>query len=107
MCHAWRRIGRQHKAPAGHDLQGGIDRLPNLRILFISNNKIKDWSEVERLSGNVKLEELLLMGNPLTPATGTSEYRTEANTIYSNLATSCSVLICCSLECQSEASTPC
>ena len=63
---------------AWHDMQAGIDRLPNLRVLLMSNNKIKDWSEVERLSGNAKLEELLLMGNPLVPATGTSEYRIEA-----------------------------
>lgn len=61
-------------------VQAGIDRLPNLRMLLMSNNKIRDWSEVERLSGNVKLEELLLMGNPMTPATGTAEYRIEAGT---------------------------
>ena len=60
----------------------------------MSNNRIKDWSEVERLSGNIKLEELLLMGNPLTPATGTSEYRTEANTVFSTLVTTCIVPLC-------------
>lgn len=47
----------------------------------MSNNKIKDWTEVERLNGNSKLEELLLMGNPLTPATGTPEYRIEAGAL--------------------------
>lgn len=60
-------------------VQVGIERLPNLRMLFMSNNRVKDWAEVERLSGNTKLEELLLMGNPLTPPTGTPEYRLEAS----------------------------
>lgn len=62
-------------------MQAGIDRLPNLRVLLMSNNRIKDWSEVDRLSGNIKLEELLLMGNPLAPATGTPEYRIEVDTL--------------------------
>ena len=62
-----------------NDVQAGIDRLPNLQVLLMSNNKVKDWSEIERLSGNPKLEDLLLMGNPLTPATGTPEYRIEAD----------------------------
>jgi len=60
-------------------VQAGIDRLPNLQVLLMSNNRVKDWSEIERLSGNAKLEDLLLMGNPLTPATGTPEYRIEAD----------------------------
>lgn len=62
-----------------HGVQVGIERLPNLRVLFMSNNRVKDWAEVERLSGNTKLEELLLIGNPLTPPTGTPEYRLEAS----------------------------
>ncbi len=70
-------------------MQTGIDRLPNLRVLLMSNNKLKDWSEVERLSGNGKLEELLLMGNPLAPPTGTPEYRIEARTPSASLLLFC------------------
>ena len=43
----------------------GIERLSNLRILFLSNNKLASWADIERLSGLSKLEELLLVGNPL------------------------------------------
>lgn len=43
----------------------GIDKLGNLRVLYLSNNKIKDWAEVDRLAGVETLEELLLVGNPL------------------------------------------
>ena len=34
-------------------------------MLFVSNNKVKDWPEVERLAALPTLEELLLVGNPL------------------------------------------
>ena len=66
-------------ATACFNVQAGIERLPNLRILLMSNNRVKDWSEVDRLGANSKLEELLLMGNPLIPVPGTPEYRTEAS----------------------------
>lgn len=46
-------------------LQGGVERLSNLRILFVSNNKIRDWTEVDRLATLPKLEEVLFAGNPL------------------------------------------
>lgn len=42
-----------------------MEKLAQLRVLFLSNNKIKDWSEVDRLAAVEKLEELLLVGNPL------------------------------------------
>jgi dynein light chain 1, axonemal len=28
----------------------GVEKLGRLRVLFLSNNRIKDWSEVERLA---------------------------------------------------------
>ena len=31
-------------------LQTGLEKLVNLRVLYASNNKLKDWPEVERLS---------------------------------------------------------
>ena len=45
--------------------QTGLEKLPKLRVLFVSNNKVKDWQEVERLAALPALEELLLVGNPL------------------------------------------
>eukprot|EP00798_Chlamydomonas_sp_ICE-L_P024110 gene24110-9685_t len=43
----------------------GIEKLGNLRVLFLSNNKIASWSEIDRLGTMEKLEDLLLVGNPL------------------------------------------
>lgn len=43
----------------------GVEKLSNLRILFLSNNKVASWADIERLAGLEKLEELLLVGNPL------------------------------------------
>lgn len=42
-----------------------MEKLTNLRVLYASNNKIKEWVEVERLGVLESLEELLLVGNPL------------------------------------------
>lgn len=42
-----------------------MEKLANLRLLFLSNNKVRDWTEVDRLAALQKLEELLLVGNPL------------------------------------------
>ncbi|CAL8469249.1 g8790 [Coccomyxa elongata] len=55
----------------------GIEKLLNLRVLWMSNNKVKDWAELDRLAANVRLEELLLIGNPLNPTPGSPEYRIE------------------------------
>jgi dynein light chain 1 len=44
---------------------GGIEKLLNLKVLFMSNNKIAAWSEIDRLAALDKLEDLLLVGNPL------------------------------------------
>ncbi|KAK9811713.1 hypothetical protein WJX72_008876 [[Myrmecia] bisecta] len=43
----------------------GVEKLSSLRVLYLSNNKIRDWAEVERLAPLDKLEDLLLVGNPL------------------------------------------
>eukprot|EP00877_Chromochloris_zofingiensis_P002454 jgi/Chrzof1/12209/Cz06g25120.t1 len=59
----------------------GIEKLVNLRVLYLSNNKIRDWVEIDRLAALEKLEELLLIGNPLyndyKDNNATSEYRVE------------------------------
>lgn len=43
----------------------GIERAQKLRVLYLSNNKIAGWSEIDKLSTLPSLEELLLVGNPL------------------------------------------
>ena len=66
----------------------------------MSNNKVRDWSEVDRLSSSTKLEELLLMGNPLTPATSTPEYRMEASIFTLLKFPECQVKQWCESECR-------
>lgn len=46
-------------------LQAGIEKCSQLHVLYASNNRIKEWSEVDRLSALPELEDLLLVGNPL------------------------------------------
>ena len=46
-------------------MQTGLEKLLGLRVLYCSNNKLRDWPEVERLKALSALEELLLAGNPL------------------------------------------
>jgi dynein light chain 1, axonemal len=43
----------------------GLNVLRNLRVLYVSNNNIKNWDELEKLRELPKLEELLLVGNPI------------------------------------------
>jgi Leucine-rich repeat (LRR) protein len=37
-------------------LQAGLEKLPQLKTLFISNNKLRDWSELDRLAGLEQFE---------------------------------------------------
>lgn len=54
-------------------------------MLFLSNNKIKDWSEVDRLAATERLEDLLLVGNPLyndhKDSNTLAEYRVEVGAL--------------------------
>lgn len=43
----------------------GINVLKKLRVLYISNNLIKDWSEFNRLQELTTLEDLVFVGNPI------------------------------------------
>lgn len=43
----------------------GLTPCVKLTTLFISNNKIKDWSELAKLQANPELTNILLTGNPL------------------------------------------
>jgi hypothetical protein len=62
-------------------VQAGVEKLGNLKVLYMSNNKIKDWVEIDRLAALGKLEDLLLVGNPLyndfRDNNATSDYRIE------------------------------
>ena len=46
-------------------MQAGVEKLPNLKVLYASNNKLSSWADVEKINQLPKLEELLLAGNPL------------------------------------------
>jgi dynein light chain 1 len=43
----------------------GLQPCSKLQVLFMSNNKIKDWSEIEKLQANPELINVLFVGNPL------------------------------------------
>lgn len=43
----------------------GVAGLPNLEILFFSNNGIADWAELTKLAACPKLKDVLLVGNPI------------------------------------------
>ena len=46
----------------------GVEKLSHLEVLFMSNNKISSWAEVERLAACSNMRDLLLKGNPLCDA---------------------------------------
>ena len=43
----------------------GLQPCVKLHTLFISNNKIKVWDEVAKLSNSPELKNLLILGNPI------------------------------------------
>lgn len=43
----------------------GINGLKKLRVLYMSNNMVRDWVEFNRLQEVTTLEDLLFVGNPL------------------------------------------
>ena len=43
----------------------GIEEMHQLKVLYMSNNKIADWEEIDRLSGLTRLTDVLFVGNPL------------------------------------------
>jgi len=53
----------QHLTPPS--LQSGAERATNLKVLYLSNNKIASWNEIDKLASLAHLEDLLLVGNPL------------------------------------------
>jgi len=43
----------------------GVEKLVNLQVIYMSNNKIDKWPEVERLQALPKMRDLNLTNNPL------------------------------------------
>eukprot|EP01048_Picozoa_sp_COSAG05_P012510 COSAG05_NODE_1256_length_5360_cov_7.466831_5_plen_198_part_00 len=67
----------------------GIEKLKRLRVLYISHNNINDWKELARLKELPRLENLLMVNNPLYNATldgdNDAPWRTEVLRILPNL----------------------
>lgn len=43
----------------------GIEEMHRLQVLYMSNNKIAEWEEIDRLRGLMYLTDVLFVGNPL------------------------------------------
>lgn len=43
----------------------GVQGLRNLTTLYMSNNSIKSWSELDKLAGLANLRDILFVGNPI------------------------------------------
>merc|ERR1719401_2932501 len=43
----------------------GLQPCSKLHTLFMSNNNIKDWSEISKLQANSELANVLFLGNPV------------------------------------------
>ncbi|BFG06279.1 dynein light chain 1 axonemal [Drosophila madeirensis] len=55
----------------------GLTTLKCLKVLYISNNLIKDWSEFNRLAEIESLEDLVVVGNPLSEGLDDASWRVE------------------------------
>lgn len=55
----------------------GLAVLKNLKILYISNNLLKDWMEFNRLQELESLQEVVLVGNPLCEGFDEASWRLE------------------------------
>jgi len=43
----------------------GIQAMKNLRVLYMSNNLVREWNEFARLQELPNLQDLVFVGNPL------------------------------------------
>jgi dynein light chain 1 len=43
----------------------GLQGLTNLTTLYMSNNLIKNWAELDKLAGLPNLKDVLFVGNPI------------------------------------------
>jgi hypothetical protein len=80
---AWQQLTHISFPPPAH-VQSGVEKLSNLRVLFMSNNKLASINEIDKLSGLEKLEDLLLVGNPVyndfKDSNNLAEFRIEVRT---------------------------
>ena len=76
-------------------MQTGVEKLPNLRVLYASNNKISSFADLDRVGQLAKLEELLLAGNPLY-----NDYRDKGSLAEYRIEVSC-MLLCPTRPCES------
>ena len=53
----------------------GLGNCQKLRIIFISNNKISSWDEINRLAQLAELKNILLVGNPIYAGMNKEEVR--------------------------------
>jgi dynein light chain 1, axonemal len=55
----------------------GLASCKKLQVLYISNNKIKSWDELDKLQANPELRDILLIGNPIYDNMSTEQQRVE------------------------------
>jgi dynein light chain 1 len=59
------------------DKLSGMDKLKSLKVLYMSNNQIASWSEIDRLANQCpELKDVLFINNPIQKnASSEKEYR--------------------------------
>mmetsp|Transcript_54375 Transcript_54375/g.62525 ORF Transcript_54375/g.62525 Transcript_54375/m.62525 type:complete len:214 (+) Transcript_54375:37-678(+) len=59
------------------DKLSGLDKLKNLKVLYMSNNQISNWTEIERLANQCpELQDVLFINNPIfNSAPSEQDYR--------------------------------
>lgn len=55
----------------------GINSMRNLRVLYMSNNLVREWNEFNRLQELAYLQNLLFVGNPLYESMEVEQWRSE------------------------------
>ena len=63
-----------------YNVLNGLDGLASckkLQVLYLSNNKIKSWDELDKLQANPELRDILLISNPIYDNMTTEQQRVE------------------------------
>ncbi|XP_076225623.1 dynein axonemal light chain 1 isoform X2 [Nomia melanderi] len=55
----------------------GINAMKNLRVLYMSNNLVREWNEFNRLQELGNLQDLVFVGNPLYESVEIEQWRSE------------------------------
>ena len=55
----------------------GLQGLNNLQVLYLANNNIKTWGELDKLAGLSGLRDVLFVGNPIYEGLTKEEARIE------------------------------